>query len=58
MQMRSESAESTAAPTGAAEGIVAIDILRGFALPGILLINIQYFSMPGSLRDLASVCCL
>lgn len=39
---------STATPTQPAERIAAMDILRGFALLGILLINIQYFSMPGS----------
>ena len=46
--MFSEAAQAMATPTRPAERIVAIDVLRGFALLGILLINIQYFSMPGS----------
>lgn len=34
------------APTRAGERIVALDVLRGFALMGILLMNIQFFAMP------------
>ncbi len=33
-------------PTKANERIVALDVLRGFALLGILIMNIQSFSMP------------
>lgn len=32
-------------PVGEKERIVSIDVLRGFALLGILLMNVQYFSM-------------
>jgi len=35
-----------AEPISKSERIVAIDVLRGFALLGILLLNIQSFSMP------------
>ena len=28
--------------------LVAMDVLRGFALLGILMVNIQSFSMPGA----------
>ncbi len=38
-------AERTAAPVGGAERITAIDALRGFALFGILVVNIEGFSM-------------
>ena len=44
--MSSESAKPAPAPTRASERIVAIDILRGFALLGILIMNIQGFAMP------------
>ena len=36
------------APTRPTERIVAIDILRGFALLGILIMNIQGFAMPAA----------
>ncbi len=36
------------APTAASERIVAIDVLRGFALMGILLVNIGAFAMVGA----------
>jgi uncharacterized protein len=35
-----------AAPVTPSERIVALDVLRGFALLGILIMNIQGFSMP------------
>jgi len=34
------------APTPPSERIVSLDVLRGFALLGILIINVQLFSMP------------
>ncbi len=36
---------STLAPTPSLERITALDVLRGFAVLGILLMNIQSFSM-------------
>lgn len=44
--MSSEAANPVTAPTRPTERIVAIDILRGFALLGILIMNIQEFAMP------------
>ena len=44
--MSSESTKPVTGPTRASERIVAIDILRGFALLGILIMNIQGFAMP------------
>jgi uncharacterized protein len=38
---------SAAAPVGQPDRIAALDVLRGFALLGILVMNIQFFSMPG-----------
>ncbi len=38
-------------PTQSSQRIVAIDILRGFALLGILVMNIQGFSMPSVAYD-------
>ncbi|MBT8252392.1 MAG: DUF418 domain-containing protein [Flavobacteriaceae bacterium] len=35
-------------PTTAGERIQALDVLRGFAILGILIMNIQSFSMPGA----------
>ncbi len=46
--MSSESNQPVTAPTRPAERIVAIDILRGFALLGILIMNIQGFAMPAA----------
>ena len=46
--MSSESTTRAPAPTRVAERIVAIDILRGFALLGILIMNIQSFAMPAA----------
>jgi uncharacterized protein len=37
-----------AAPVAPSQRIVALDVLRGFALLGILIINIQAFSMPST----------
>lgn len=39
---------ATASPVAERERIVSIDVLRGFALLGILAMNIQDFSMPGA----------
>ncbi|MCK7592057.1 DUF418 domain-containing protein [Pseudomarimonas salicorniae] len=39
--------ESSPAPLTSAERIDSLDLLRGFALLGILLMNIQVFAMPG-----------
>ena len=46
--MSSDPAPPVTAPTRATERIVAIDILRGFALLGILIMNIQGFAMPAA----------
>ena len=35
-----------ATPVAPSQRIVALDVLRGFALLGILIMNIQAFSMP------------
>lgn len=35
-------------PTSSSHRIVAIDVLRGFALLGILVMNIQFFAMPAA----------
>lgn len=40
--------ENTAVPVQPKQRILALDILRGFALLGILLMNIQSFAMPSS----------
>ena len=37
-----------AAPVGQPDRVVALDVLRGFALLGILVMNIQFFAMPGA----------
>lgn len=39
---------SNEAPVAQKERILALDVLRGFAILGILVMNIQSFSMPGS----------
>ena len=46
--MAPESTSHAPAPTRSTERIVAIDILRGFALLGILIMNIQGFAMPAA----------
>ena len=46
--MSTESAQPVTAPVRPTERIVAIDILRGFALLGILIMNIQGFAMPAA----------
>src|ERR1700744_3819691 len=40
------------APVARGERIVALDVLRGFALLGILVLNIEDFSGPESLHDI------
>ncbi|NBA85770.1 DUF418 domain-containing protein [Emticicia sp. CRIBPO] len=44
--MNSADAETAAMPVSQANRIQIIDIIRGFALLGILMMNIPYFSMP------------
>ena len=46
--MSSESTTPAPAPIRSTERIVAIDLLRGFALLGILIMNIQGFAMPAA----------
>ena len=46
--MSEPAAASPLVPTAAAERIVALDVLRGFAILGILVMNIQSFSMIGA----------
>ena len=46
--MSSDPAQPVTAPIRPTERIVAIDILRGFALLGILIMNIQGFAMPAA----------
>jgi uncharacterized protein len=43
-----ERSASAAGPVGRSERIVSIDVLRGFAVLGILVMNIQSFSMIGA----------
>ena len=40
--------DAGAAPIAAPDRIVALDVLRGVALLGILVMNIQSFSMPAT----------
>ena len=40
--------KTTTQPTASKERIAALDILRGFAILGILIMNIQSFAMPGA----------
>ena len=40
--------KSALSPTQSNERIQSLDILRGFAILGILIMNIQSFSMPAS----------
>lgn len=48
--MTDESAKAEAKPTPPDERIVSLDVLRGIAIFGILVINIQSFSMPTVVR--------
>ena len=41
-------ARSTATPVQVSERIISLDVLRGFAILGILVMNIQSFSMIGA----------
>ncbi len=45
----------TAAPVESVERVIALDVLRGFALLGILVMNIQAFSMPEAAYFLPTV---
>lgn len=36
-------------PVGDAERVEVVDVLRGFALCGILFVNLMWFKAPGSL---------
>lgn len=40
--------ENIVGPTTSSERIQALDFLRGFTILGILIMNIQGFSMPGT----------
>ena len=44
--MNDSAAATPADPVSQAARIDAIDVLRGFALLGIVAVNIQYFAMP------------
>lgn len=48
-ELRADHLLSTAGPVTTAERIDSIDVLRGFALCGILLLNITAFAAPGQL---------
>ena len=43
--MMTDSPKESLSPTRPRERIRSLDLLRGFALLGILIINIQFFSM-------------
>ena len=47
---RSREHASAAVPVAAGERVVSLDVLRGLALLGIGLMNVEYFSRP--LRDM------
>jgi uncharacterized protein len=40
--------QASLAPTSGQERILSLDVLRGFAILGILIMNIQSFAMPGA----------
>jgi len=48
IEAATEHSLATAEPVSEKERILTLDVLRGFALLGILLMNIQDISMPGA----------
>jgi len=46
MSLETANPEARHSPVSIAERVIALDVLRGFALLGILVMNIQAFSMP------------
>jgi uncharacterized protein len=46
------SSDDPAGPTRSGQRVIALDVLRGFALLGILVLNIESFSGPEALHDI------
>jgi len=44
----SSASETLYTPVNLSSRIISLDVLRGFALLGILIMNVQHFSMPGA----------